>query len=175
MKKFVSMLMVLCLLCCEIVAVAEIPSIEGLTQEELLDLRGRIDAQITIAEKGTVLFDEDGFTIKWMGFDTSSSYDFKNILLVTNPTDKPVYFKIDNAAYNGIQISMSNSYEYEVGAGLTFITSTNNCWLFEYDALKIVGITMDDITDVHIEFSILDSDNWNANVIKSGTLKFAIK
>lgn len=174
MKKTITLLVCVCLLACGISAFAEVPSIDGLSQEELLDLRTRIDEKITIADKGTVIFDEDGFTIKWIGFDEDSSSTFKNILLVTNPTPESVYFEITNAAYNGIQISMANSFEYEIGGELTFITSTNNCWLFHYDDLALVGMTLEDITDVRIDFEIKDGDSWDSNVIKSGTMKFAI-
>ncbi len=174
MKKTISLLVCVCLLVCGISAIAEVPSIDGLSQEELLDLRMKIDARITLADKGTVIYDEDGFTIKWIGFDTSSKSSFKNILLVTNPTPNTVYFEITNAAYNGIQISMSNSFEYEIGGELTFITSTNNCWLFRYDDLALVGMTLEDVTDVRIDFEIKDGNSRSSNVIKSGSMKFAI-
>lgn len=174
MKKNISLLVCVCLLVCGITAIAEVPSIDGLSQEELLDLRTKIDEKITLADKGTVIYDEDGFIIKWIGFDTDSSSSFKNILLVTNPTHDTVYFEITNAAYNGIQISMSNSFEYEIGGDLTFITSTNNCWLFHYDDLALVGMTLEEVTDVRIDFEIKDGDSWDSNVLKSGSLKFAI-
>ena len=147
--------------------------LDSMSEEELMDLRTRIDGKITIRDKGDLIYDKDGVQIKWMGFDASSSH-IKLILVVTNPYDHSVFFEIEEGAFNGIQVSCANSFSYEIGPGLSFITSSNNCWLFGTEDLALVGITVDDITDVYVKFS-MKKEKYDRDNLAGDEIRFAVK
>ena len=150
-----------------------LPQLTSMTDKDLMALRTEIDRIIAIRDKGDLIYDKDGIQIKWMGFDNSIDSMFKLILLVTNPYDRPVYFDIEKAAFNGVQLSFSNGFGYEIESGLTFVTSTCNCWLFDIEALSIVNMTLADISDVFIQFSF--SNERNGESFFEDTIRFAIK
>lgn len=163
--------------------IPDLDNIDSYSKEELLELQTLLDTVRTkistrLRELDTdydVLFDESGLKIEWIGFDTSNKSNFKNSMLVTNQTDIPIFFEIDRVAYNGIQVAMSNSFEYEIGSGLSFVTSSNNCWLVHYDDLELGGITsIDDITDVYMDIIIKDGDSYKSNVLASFNLQFSV-
>lgn len=149
--------------------------IDNLTTDQLLELRTKIDTRLAIAELGTVVYEKDGFTIQWIGFDTEDNNNFKLILLVTNPTDNPVWFKIDKVTFNGIQIGMSNAFYFEIAENSTLITSTINFCLFSYKDLNIVGLSPSDVNDLYIKFSFYDGNEWDGKIIFSDSVRIAIK
>ena len=124
-------------------------------------------------DKGDVIYEKDGFQIKWLGFADGSSY-FKLILLVTNPLDKSIFFNIEHVGFNGIMISCANSsFSCEIPSELSFITSSCDLWLFNYEDLGIVGLTLEDISDITMKFSI--KEQAYSDELMSDTIKFAIK
>lgn len=170
MKRFVILL--LSFFMCFSTSLADSIDLDSMTNEELLSLRTKIDQKIAIMDKGDVIYEKDGFQIKWLGFADGSSY-FKLILLVTNPLDKSIFFNIEHVGFNGIMISCANSFSYEIPAELSFITSSCDLWLFNYEDLGIVGLTLEDISDITMKISI--KEQAYSDELMSDTIKFAIK
>lgn len=173
MKRFACLLVVAVLLFSCGVSFASGFDLDSMSEDELMDLRARIDSKITVKGKGDLIYDKDGVQIKWLGFD-ADSYDVKLSLLVTNPFDETVYFDIEEGAFNGIQVSCANSFGYEIGGGLTFLTSSNNCWLFGIDDLTKVGLSVDNITDVYFRFS-MKKEMFGSDNLAGDVIRFAIK
>lgn len=150
--------------------------ISKLSEEELLELRDRINIRLDeIRNPDDILFEDKDITIKWMGFDTKLSSHVKNGLLITNKTNKPLYYGITKIAYNGIQVTAANSFlNMEIGEGLSYLTTTDNLYLVDLDSLSAVGINrISDIVDVYLEVSFYKSDDYGARPIKTCKLRFA--
>ena len=139
---------------------AEVPSIEGLTQEELLDLRGRIDAKIAITENGTIVYDKDGITIKWIDLQKrDEKYFYCMRMIVTNNTNNPIKFKIKNVVQNGFQTPLNSNDTYVLESGLSFATASTGHWLLKHTDLSEVGLAFEDISEIQFTVSITDVDN----------------
>lgn len=176
MKKLVCTLLIatLVLASCSVAYSENImSSIEHMSEEELVGLRARIDGKLLTKNKGDLIFNRDGYQIKWMGFN-DDYWDFWLSMLVTNPLNQPVWFRIQQATFNGIQLTMGNTGDKEVGAGATFVTSTKSNWLFSKDDLAILDMKVKDITEVSIKVEFKDGAGSKGNVLIQDTISFAI-
>lgn len=152
--------------------------ISKLSREELLELRDRINVRLDeLEESKDILFDDKDVTIKWLGFNTDFSPHIKNSLLITNKTNKSIYYGITKISYNGIQVTAANSFmNMEIETGMSYLTSTNNLNLVDLSGLEAVGIkSISDITDVYLEVCFYKSDDFGAKAFKTCKLRFTVE
>lgn len=181
MRRIIVSILIICLcMTCVITSFAatKLPDISKLSEEELLELRDRINARLDeLKENKDILYEDKDITIKWLGFNTDFSPHIKNSLLITNKMNKSVYYGITKISYNGIQVTAANSFmNMEIEAGMSYLTATNNLSLVDLGGLEAVGIkNVRDITDVYLEICFYKSDDFGAKAFKTCKLRFTVE
>lgn len=109
-------------------ATSALPDISGLSVDDLTELRDLINLRlIELNDTGDTVFDDQGITIKWLGFNADYHPHIKNSLLITNNTEMPLYYEISKIAFNGIQISAANTFRSDaIEPGMSYLTATDN-------------------------------------------------
>ena len=87
-----------------------------------------------------------------------------------------MYYEITKIAYNGIQVSASNSMRSpEIEGGFSYLTSTNNLYMVDISGLAAAGIqSVNDINDVYLEVSFFKNDDYFAKATKTCKLRFVV-
>lgn len=96
--------------------------------------------------------------------------------IFNDKTNKPLYYEITKIAYNGIQVSASNSMRSpEIEGGFSYLTSTNNLYMVDISGLAAAGIqSVNDIYDVYLEVSFFKNDDYFAKATKTCKLRFVV-
>ena len=181
MRKLLSyiLLVAICLaITVSCMASSVLPDISGLSIDDLSELRNLINLRlIELNDNGETVFDDQGIMVKWLGFNADYYPRIKNSLLITNKTEKPLYYEITKIAYNGIQISASNSFRSDaIEPEMSYLTATNNLNMVDISLLESFGIKKeDDFKDVFLEMSFFHSDSYGENAIATCKLHIPIE
>ena len=174
-RKVFAVIMAAVILVCG-VGLADMPEIDydSLTQEELVKMREAIDSRIQLVSTGDVVYEKDGYVIKWLGLGNDSQYVYPS-MLVTNPNSISVKFRIREIGFNGIQFTVQrvNKSEYVTGPSMTAYVGENfHGFDVELSGMDKLGMTLDSITEVYIDFYFLDAEY---NTLLEDTISIAIK
>ena len=135
-------------------AASDLPDISGLSVDELSELRDQINLRlIELNDTGDIVFDDQGITVKWLGLNADYYPRIKQSLLIINNTGAPLYYKITKIAYNGIQVSASNSMRSDaIEPDMSYLTATNNLFLVDISPLEPFGLKEKaDFKDIFLE------------------------
>ena len=111
----------------------------------------------------TVLIDNDECLVKVKGVDEDAALGFSVVLYLENKSkDKTYMFSVDNASVNGVDSDPLFAVE------LPPESKSNESFAFMDSSLEENGITK--YTDIKIDFSVSDSDDWLAEPVAQKTV-----
>lgn len=111
----------------------------------------------------TVLIDNDECLVSVKGVDEDAALGFSVVLYLENKsTDKTYMFTVDTASVNGVDSDPLFAVE------LPPETKSNESFAFLDSSLEENGITK--YTDIKIDFSVSDSDDWLAEPVAEKTV-----
>ena len=112
--------------------------------------------------KGDVVVDNDDYSITVLGIDENTALGYAINVLVENKTkDKNLYISSDDSYVNGVKVGTLLSSSVAAG-------KSEETMIF-FDDIKKYGLT--DFTDIEINVSALDSDDFTSGYFAKDTIK----
>ena len=112
--------------------------------------------------KGDVVVDNDDYSITVLGIDENTALGYAINVLVENKTkDKNLYISSDESYVNGVKVGTLLSSSVAAG-------KSEETMIF-FDDIKKYGLT--DFTDIEINVSALDSDDFTSGYFAKDTIK----
>lgn len=112
--------------------------------------------------KGDLVVDNDDYSITVLGIDENTALGYAINVLVENKTkDKNLYISSDDSYVNGVKVGTLLSSSVAAG-------KSEETMIF-FDDIKKYGLT--DFTDIEINVSALDSDDFTSGYFAKDTIK----
>ena len=160
MKRIVSSLLA-CLMMALTVSVkaeTDYAFLNSLTTEELASMQQAISCRLVPAESGTVIYDQEGLSICWLGVVDASYYDYRLGLIITNTSGKTMYFRLEGIALNGIQVGpYQNIMIQEIQDGWGYMSASQDIWPIKKEHLRL--LPFDHITTVGLSIGLYESND----------------